>query len=181
VIGKSRSTAVVLAYLVARMAMPLLDAWRVVRAARPQVRPNANFVRQLMRLELDVRGARSLTWPLFHADVLVADEPVDVLGWLRTFGESAPIGSERAPLATHAWVDALTVERVVVAPVRVEELLSLCAVARQRGEPMLAHQLVAAGARPHALVERRGGDDDDDVARAAARWPPCWCATVCCF
>jgi hypothetical protein len=92
------------------------------------VQPNANFLRQLMRLELEVRGARSLTWPLFHADVLAGDGArVDVLGWLRTFGESAPVGSERAALATHAWVDALTVERVVIAPHRVDELLSLCA------------------------------------------------------
>lgn len=167
VVGKSRSVAVVLAYMIARCDMSLLDAWRAVRKARPLAQPNANFLRQLMSLEQAVRGACTLTWALVHADVLPPGAPADVIGWLRTYGEAAPVGSERAALATHAWVTPLTVERFVVARVRVAELLSLAALA----EPMLLHE-IAAAADDGALRSLGAGKSTFEALLAASTYAP---------
>lgn len=49
--GVSRSAALVLGYLVKHHAMPLAAAFALVRSARPCVRPNSGFFRQLIDWE----------------------------------------------------------------------------------------------------------------------------------
>ncbi|XP_031634632.1 dual specificity protein phosphatase 14 [Contarinia nasturtii] len=49
--GVSRSATLVLAYLMKYMNISLKDAYEFVRAARPQIRPNTSFVRQLIAYE----------------------------------------------------------------------------------------------------------------------------------
>ena len=46
-----RSAAIVLAYLLVREQMALLDAWRLVRGKRKVARPNSGFAAQLIELE----------------------------------------------------------------------------------------------------------------------------------
>merc|ERR1711957_735139 len=58
-VGASRSTSFVLAWLVSRCRMPLRDAFKGVRAARSVARPNRSFCQQLMEYEREVLGSCS--------------------------------------------------------------------------------------------------------------------------
>lgn len=58
-VGASRSTSLVLAWLVARCQMPLLEAFRRVRAQRSVARPNRSFCQQLMEFETEVLGKQT--------------------------------------------------------------------------------------------------------------------------
>jgi len=58
--GKSRSVSLCLAYLIMRERRPLADALAFVKSRRPQARPNAGFMRQLLGLELATLGSNSL-------------------------------------------------------------------------------------------------------------------------
>lgn len=49
--GQSRSAAFIIAYLIGRQGMSLLDAWDAVRCCRPSARPNSGFLRQLAEYE----------------------------------------------------------------------------------------------------------------------------------
>jgi len=55
--GVSRSTTLVMAFLMSRHGLGLQEALRVVRDARPCVRPNEGFERQLARHEMRLRVA----------------------------------------------------------------------------------------------------------------------------
>merc|ERR1712008_109624 len=59
--GRSRSVSLCLAYFLTREKRPLAEALAFVKARRPQSRPNAGFLRQLMALELATLGSSSLT------------------------------------------------------------------------------------------------------------------------
>jgi protein-tyrosine phosphatase len=54
--GRSRSSTVVIAYLVATSGMPVDEALRFVQARRDMAQPNANFLRQLEAMETALRG-----------------------------------------------------------------------------------------------------------------------------
>ena len=54
--GISRSTTVVLAFLMRQRSMTLVDAFAHTRAARPVVWPNDGFMRQLAALEVSIHG-----------------------------------------------------------------------------------------------------------------------------
>ncbi|CAH8464697.1 unnamed protein product [Dicrocoelium dendriticum] len=58
--GMSRSSTLVLAYLVRHMNMSLADAYQHVRSIRPCIQPNPSFWRQLLEYEERVRGSRSV-------------------------------------------------------------------------------------------------------------------------
>lgn len=58
--GVSRSSTLVLAYLVRHMNMSLADAYQHVRSVRPCIQPNPSFWRQLLDYEERVRGSRSV-------------------------------------------------------------------------------------------------------------------------
>ncbi|KAK3917765.1 Dual specificity protein phosphatase 18 [Frankliniella fusca] len=73
VAGVSRSAALVLGYLVKHRAMPLADAFALVRAARPCVRPNSGFFRQLIDWEQRCLGVRSVS--MVHHPALGAPIP----------------------------------------------------------------------------------------------------------
>lgn len=60
-VGASRSTSIVLAWLVSRCEIGLKDAYKDVRARRKVARPNRSFCEQLIEFELEVRGCRSAT------------------------------------------------------------------------------------------------------------------------
>jgi len=49
--GQSRSAAFIMAYLISRQGMSLVDAWEAVRAARPGAQPNSGFLHQLAEYE----------------------------------------------------------------------------------------------------------------------------------
>ena len=61
-VGMSRSTAVLLYYLIHTNDgdMSLLDAWIHLRESRPLILPNLGFLMQLMRIEKDLRGTSSV-------------------------------------------------------------------------------------------------------------------------
>lgn len=60
-VGASRSTSMVLAWLVDRCKVPLKDAFADVRARRGVAKPNRSFCEQLMEFEESVLGTRSAT------------------------------------------------------------------------------------------------------------------------
>ena len=64
--GISRSTSIVLAYLVARENMTLRDAYLHVKGIRSIVQPNCGFVKQLIQFEKEVRGSNSVLLPNDH-------------------------------------------------------------------------------------------------------------------
>lgn len=73
VAGVSRSAAMVLGYLVKHRAMSLADAFALLRAARPAVRPNSGFFRQLIDWELRQLGTSSVS--MVHHPALAAPIP----------------------------------------------------------------------------------------------------------
>lgn len=58
--GRSRSVSVCLAHLITRDRMSLADALSFIKSRRPEVQPNAGFLRQLMALELSTLGSSSM-------------------------------------------------------------------------------------------------------------------------
>lgn len=58
-VGASRSTSIVLAWLVSRCKIPLLQAFQDVRSRRGVARPNRSFCQQLMEFEEVTLGSRS--------------------------------------------------------------------------------------------------------------------------
>eukprot|EP00927_Polykrikos_kofoidii_P055670 TRINITY_DN49891_c0_g1_i1.p1 TRINITY_DN49891_c0_g1~~TRINITY_DN49891_c0_g1_i1.p1 ORF type:complete len:542 (-),score=81.69 TRINITY_DN49891_c0_g1_i1:65-1627(-) len=64
-VGASRSTTIVLAWLISRCRIPLADAFREVRARRSVARPNRGFSLQLMDYEEEILGARTATLATF--------------------------------------------------------------------------------------------------------------------
>ena len=61
--GISRSTTLLLVYLMARLDMSLRDAFLLVKRRRPIVCPNSGFVKQLIHYETRLRGAPSVALP----------------------------------------------------------------------------------------------------------------------
>lgn len=61
--GRSRSVTLVVAYLMARKALPLRDALALVRRVRPQARPNAGFYQELVAYEDQLRDAGVIASP----------------------------------------------------------------------------------------------------------------------
>lgn len=59
-VGASRSATIVLAYLVGREGMSLLEAWRLVRGKRKVARPNRGFSAQLIEYEQEIHGEASM-------------------------------------------------------------------------------------------------------------------------
>lgn len=59
--GKSRSVTVILAYLLKSYKLSLKEAHRLVKSKRDEIRPNSNFIRQLMLLEKQLNGTGKLT------------------------------------------------------------------------------------------------------------------------
>jgi len=58
-VGASRSTSIVLAWLVSRQRLPLKAAYQHVSARRPVARPNRGFCQQLIDFEMSELGSRS--------------------------------------------------------------------------------------------------------------------------
>eukprot|EP01102_Stenamoeba_stenopodia_P021045 TRINITY_DN8383_c0_g1_i2.p1 TRINITY_DN8383_c0_g1~~TRINITY_DN8383_c0_g1_i2.p1 ORF type:complete len:1314 (-),score=285.53 TRINITY_DN8383_c0_g1_i2:255-4196(-) len=63
-VGKSRSIAIILAYLVQVCEKSLSDAFSLIKAIRPHANPNPGFTRQLMNLERRCKGTSqsTLSW-----------------------------------------------------------------------------------------------------------------------
>lgn len=59
--GRSRSAALVLAYLVKHLDLSLRSAFLHLRACRPAVRPNSGFFSQLIEFERQIRGSTSVS------------------------------------------------------------------------------------------------------------------------
>eukprot|EP00771_Trimastix_marina_P002302 gnl/Trimastix_PCT/3425.p1 GENE.gnl/Trimastix_PCT/3425~~gnl/Trimastix_PCT/3425.p1 ORF type:complete len:254 (+),score=45.81 gnl/Trimastix_PCT/3425:32-793(+) len=57
--GISRSSSLILAYLMSRQGMPLREAFDLVRSKRPFIHPNRGFFSQLIVLETRLHGAPS--------------------------------------------------------------------------------------------------------------------------
>ncbi|CAH8631233.1 unnamed protein product, partial [Heterobilharzia americana] len=58
--GVSRSSTLILAYLIRHANMSLADAYQHVRSIRPCIQPNPGFWRQLLEYEEKLRGSRSV-------------------------------------------------------------------------------------------------------------------------
>lgn len=61
VAGVSRSAAICIAYLMKYEKMSLKDAFNHTKWARPQIRPNCGFFRQLMAYELELTGCQTVS------------------------------------------------------------------------------------------------------------------------
>ena len=59
--GVSRSSTIVLAFLLTRMGMRLFDAFFLLRSKRSIVTPNIGFMGQLQKLEMTVHGTASVS------------------------------------------------------------------------------------------------------------------------
>lgn len=57
--GVSRAPTIVLAYLMTVYELPFLDAYNCLRAVRPNIKPNGNFINQLIDFENEVSTERS--------------------------------------------------------------------------------------------------------------------------
>ncbi|CAK4084448.1 unnamed protein product [Aphanomyces euteiches] len=66
--GMSRSPTFILAYLVARENMSVLEALRYTRALRPVISPNVGFMRKLVELEVRTRQKASLDLVKYRKD-----------------------------------------------------------------------------------------------------------------
>ncbi|KAL3694287.1 hypothetical protein R1sor_007938 [Riccia sorocarpa] len=60
--GKSRSAAVLLAYLMKRKGQTLLQAWALLKAKHPRALPNDGFMKSLVQLDLKLHGKVSMDW-----------------------------------------------------------------------------------------------------------------------
>lgn len=60
VAGVSRSAAICIAYLIKYEKMSLKDAYQHVKWARPQIRPNCGFFKQLMAYEMELTGVQTV-------------------------------------------------------------------------------------------------------------------------
>jgi len=69
--GISRSASVMLGLLLHVRGMSLLEAWTHLKKARPAVRPNEGFCRQLCELERSLRGTNSAAVGPSHKAALV--------------------------------------------------------------------------------------------------------------
>uniref|UniRef100_A0A8B9G524 Dual specificity phosphatase 28 n=1 Tax=Amazona collaria TaxID=241587 RepID=A0A8B9G524_9PSIT len=58
--GRSRSAAICTAYLMRHGRLPLKDAFKAVKTARPAAEPNAGFWSQLQRYEEDLSSAPTM-------------------------------------------------------------------------------------------------------------------------
>lgn len=59
--GVSRSSTIVLAFLITKMGMRLFDAFFLLRSKRSIVTPNIGFMEQLLKLELTIHGIPSVS------------------------------------------------------------------------------------------------------------------------
>lgn len=67
VAGVSRSAAICVAYLMKYEKMSLKEAFKHVKLARPQIRPNCGFFRQLMAYELELTGVQTVHWVMVES------------------------------------------------------------------------------------------------------------------
>ncbi|XP_078439406.1 dual specificity protein phosphatase family protein isoform X2 [Wolffia australiana] len=60
--GRSRSATVVLAYLMQRKKLKLVEAWNLLKKAHSRAQPNDGFARVLVDMEKKLHGAVSMQW-----------------------------------------------------------------------------------------------------------------------
>ncbi|CAL9069299.1 unnamed protein product [Musa banksii] len=60
--GKSRSATVVLAYLMLRKGLTLLEAWNMLKKAHRRAQPNDGFAKTLLDLDEQLHGKTSMEW-----------------------------------------------------------------------------------------------------------------------
>ena len=63
--GVSRSASLCIVYLMKYDRQTLLQAYHYVKAARPIIRPNVGFFRQMVEYERKLRGKSPAEWRLF--------------------------------------------------------------------------------------------------------------------
>ncbi|VDL76885.1 unnamed protein product [Nippostrongylus brasiliensis] len=78
--GVSRSASLVMIYLVKHERMTLRQAYHYVRSARPVIRPNVGFWKQMVEFEKRLRGVASVTMVMTNqCDLPIPDIYVDDL------------------------------------------------------------------------------------------------------
>ncbi|KHJ82541.1 hypothetical protein OESDEN_17765 [Oesophagostomum dentatum] len=78
--GVSRSASLVMIYLVKHERMTLRQAYHYVKSARPVIRPNVGFWKQMVEFEKRLRGAASVTMVMTNqCDLPIPDIYVDDL------------------------------------------------------------------------------------------------------
>lgn len=60
--GRSRSAAIVLAYIMLKRNMTLAESWALLKTAHPRARPNDGFMKTLLELDKKLRGVPSMEW-----------------------------------------------------------------------------------------------------------------------
>ncbi|PKA57705.1 Dual specificity protein phosphatase PHS1 [Apostasia shenzhenica] len=60
--GKSRSATIVLAYLMLRRGLTLLESWNTLKKVHRRAQPNDGFARALLELDRKIHGKASMDW-----------------------------------------------------------------------------------------------------------------------
>jgi len=67
-VGMSRSSTIVVAYLMKCKRMNLIDALRYTKLRRPMSSPNSGFMRQLLELEMELYGKETVDLERYRQD-----------------------------------------------------------------------------------------------------------------
>ncbi|KAH6567481.1 hypothetical protein BASA62_006111 [Batrachochytrium salamandrivorans] len=154
--GVSRSSTIVLAYMIKYMKMPLDVAWNTAYKIRPIIRPNSGFAEALQQYEMEQLCVSKSSMPIFWMSdsYLYYIDYIDMM--YRLAGLDRTCGRSRASVA----LDTLATEHL-------EQMSSL----RLREQPMSSHRRLVDD-RDHTTSRRNNvysiKGNSDSLARLDA-------------
>ena len=129
--GKSRSSAVVIAYLLINHAMSLADAYALCKRRRHQVAPNVGFMQQLSDLEQQLHGgsgaqvrtlnpvayAADQLWGQVHLGYIQGSKPLAKRHCLEAIAQNPPMAAgNNGLIAATEWLENLDPDTIPPEP-----------------------------------------------------------------